>query len=70
MPTTAENLATAYANYATILAEISENPKPTYSIDGQSVSWTEYQRFLLEQMAAIRMEQTGTDHFEYVTELY
>ena len=25
-----------------IIAEVTANPKPTYSIDGQAVSWTEY----------------------------
>jgi hypothetical protein len=70
MPTTAENLQTAYDNYATILADISESPKPTYSLDGQSFSWTEYQRFLLEQMAAIRMEQNLTDHAEEISEFF
>ena len=32
----------------TRLAETLANPKPSYSIDGQSVSWTEYQKMLQE----------------------
>ena len=28
------------------IAELTAQPKPTYSIDGQSVSWTEYLRQL------------------------
>ena len=26
----------------TLIAEITANPKPTYTIDGQSVAWTDY----------------------------
>jgi hypothetical protein len=70
MPTSAENLQTAYDNYATILAEISESPKPTYSLDGQSFSWTEYQRFLLEQMKAIRDEMNTNEHVEEISEFF
>ncbi len=29
-----------------LIAEITTNPKPSYSIDGQSVNWTDY----LEQL--------------------
>ena len=25
-----------------VIAEITANPKPTYSIDGQSIKWNEY----------------------------
>lgn len=32
----------------TRLAETLANPKPSYSIDGQSVSWAEYQKMLQE----------------------
>lgn len=48
MPTPVQNIQTAYENFASKLAEASVNPKPTYSIDGISVSWTEYLRFLKE----------------------
>ena len=56
MATIAENLATAKANYAAQLAEISASPKPSYSVAGRSFSWAEYQRFLLEQMATIDVQ--------------
>ena len=42
MATPAENLATAYANVCETLAEITENPKPTYNIDGQNILWGDY----------------------------
>ena len=48
MPTAAQNVQTAIDNVAAQLVEITANPKPTYSIDGQSVSWTEHYRALLQ----------------------
>lgn len=39
LKTAAENLVTAYKAAAA-------NPKPNYSIDGQSVSWGEYLKML------------------------
>ena len=47
MATNAENIATIKANYLTELATESANPKVSYSIDGQSVSWNEYRASLL-----------------------
>lgn len=32
------------------LAAIMQSPKPSYSIDGQQVSWTEYQEMLTRQI--------------------
>ena len=38
--------AAAAAEAAARLAEILRHPKPTYTVEGQSVSWTEYQKML------------------------
>lgn len=54
MPTPAENVATAIANYTAILVDVSVNPKPSYSLDGESYSWTEYQNFLADKIAELR----------------
>ena len=70
MATAAENLQTAYDNFAAKLAEISESPKPSYSIDGQSVSWVEYYKFLMEQMKSIREELSSNDPVEEVSEAF
>lgn len=51
MPTYAENLTIARDGYAAKLAAMAvDDPKTTYSIDGQSYSWNEYQAFLLDAM--------------------
>lgn len=48
----------------TRLAETLANPKPSYSIDGQSVSWTEYQKMLQETIRWAD-EQAATDAGPY-----
>ena len=53
MPTTLENLQTTKSNIAALLVELTTNPKPTYSIDGQVVSWSEYFQMLTGQMKAL-----------------
>lgn len=50
MATWQENIETAMNNTAALLAEITENPRPSYDLHGHKVSLTEYQRFLMESM--------------------
>lgn len=55
MPSNAEQLSAIKSNILATLAEIT-NPatrKISYSVDGQSVSWTEYQRLLMEQLRSV-----------------
>lgn len=66
MATEAENLATALANVAAKLADITVNPKPSYSIDGQSLSWGTYYKDLVElrnSLKAALLDAEGP--FEY-----
>ena len=48
------DLQTAEANYAAKIKEISANPKPSYSVDGQSVSWADFHKSLLEALIETR----------------
>lgn len=49
MATYAENLVIARDAYGAKLAAMAaDDHKTTYSVDGQSYSWTEYQAFLLD----------------------
>ena len=69
MASVAENLQTARENYAQQLADLS-NPdarKVTYSIGGRSVSWTEYQRFLLEMIRDIDGQVASSDPVDVIT---
>ncbi len=42
MPTPLENLQAAYANICQQLADMTTDPKPSYSSNGRSVSWGEH----------------------------
>lgn len=48
------DLQTAYENYAGILRQVTATPKPSYSVDGKSYSWTEYQAFIITQMKELK----------------
>jgi hypothetical protein len=55
----ADELQTILESLVTALGTAASNPKPTYSIDGQSVSWGEYLRMLLDGIKAVA-EVLGT----------
>lgn len=42
MPTDHQQLQTIRSQSLAQLAQLRANPKPTYAIDGQTVSWTAY----------------------------
>jgi hypothetical protein len=68
MATAYENVQTAIDNVAAVLAEITANPKPDYSIDGQSVSWTSYYATLTQRMKDLmEIAQILAGPFEYRT---
>jgi hypothetical protein len=52
-----DNLKAVKENIAARLAEITASPKPSYSIDGQSVSWTEYFNSLVQQLKEIEARE-------------
>jgi hypothetical protein len=53
--TVTDALRTARDNYATQLVDLSDpdKRKVSYSVDGRSMSWTEYQRFLLDAIKTL-----------------
>ena len=53
MATTLENLEVARDNIAKLLADITASPKPSYSVDGQSVSWESYVSMLATNLEKI-----------------
>jgi len=56
MASDADTLQTAYSNFCNILAQITANPRPTYSLDGKSVSWNEYYSMILSNMENVRRQ--------------
>lgn len=53
MPTDIDQLKTVKSQLLARLAEVTASTQPTYSIDGQSVSRTEYMSALQERMEKI-----------------
>lgn len=48
MPDDSQTLTTIRSQTLALLAQITAQPKPSYSIDGQQVSWESYLRQLQE----------------------
>lgn len=65
MPSDIEQLETIRANTLAQLVEIRENPKPSYSLDGQQVSWNEYVRSLQETIEWCDIKLAGYQPFEF-----
>jgi hypothetical protein len=42
VPTDLEQIAVIRRQTLALIAEITANPKPTYKIDGQAISWGDY----------------------------
>ncbi|HUT14577.1 MAG TPA: hypothetical protein VMY42_29085 [Thermoguttaceae bacterium] len=42
MPSDAAQLATIKTQTLAVMADLTVNPKPTYMVDGQMVSWGDY----------------------------
>lgn len=59
------NLQTAYSSLITAYTTAAANPKPSYNIDGASVSWESYMKSLLEQIKALEeiLEANGSPEF-------
>jgi hypothetical protein len=55
----ADELQTALESLVTALQTACVSPKPTYSIDGQSFSWNEYLKMLLDGIKGVA-EVLGT----------
>jgi hypothetical protein len=61
------NIALARDRAAETLAEILASPKPTYSIHGQSYTWTDYATMLREQIAECNKLLAQAEPFEEVS---
>ncbi len=55
MATAVQNIDTAIANCAAQLADVTANPKPTYTAGGRTFNWTEYLKFLTDSMMALQV---------------
>jgi hypothetical protein len=59
-----DNLLAARDNVAANLAAITADPKPNYSVDGQSVSWQTLFDSYMAQLEKLDVQINGADPFE------
>jgi hypothetical protein len=52
-----DDLNTAINQVAAQIKDITANPKPDYSINGQSVSWASYLSMLVQQLTQLQTAQ-------------
>ncbi len=67
MTTNKAQLETIKSQALQIIADITARPKPTYTIDEQSVSWSEYLMRLEKTVAWCDRMLAGEDPFEIQT---
>jgi len=49
---------------ASQIKDLTENPKPSYSIDGQSISWTQHFEALVERLKDINDAINAAEPYE------
>lgn len=59
-----EQLKTILTQTLALIAEVTENPKPNYTIDGQSVSWGNYLASLRATVDWCESKLSGFEPFE------
>lgn len=64
MPSDLEQIRTIKSQTLAIIAELTANPKPTYYIDGQSVSWNDYLKSLQATVDWCERKLAGEEPFE------
>ena len=66
--TALQNLQSTRDSLAALIADVEANPKPDYSVDGQSVSWSAYRTSLHDRLdRTIATMQRLSGPFEVVT---
>jgi hypothetical protein len=65
MPSDIEQIETIRTQTLAQLVELRASPKPSYSVDGQQVSWTEYVRSLQETIEWCDGKLAGYRPFEF-----
>jgi len=67
MPTDIEQIQLIRSQTFAVIAEITAIPKPTYYIDGQSVSWTSYLAQLRETVDWCDRQLTDAGPYEILS---
>lgn len=64
MPSDLEQIGTIKSQTLAVIAELTANPKPTYFIDGQRVSWNAYLKRLRTTVDWCEEKLAGEEPFE------
>lgn len=64
MPSDLEQLQAIRSQTLALIAELTANPKPTYYLDGQTVSWNAYLARLRETVDWCERKLAGQEPFE------
>jgi len=64
MPSDLEQIRTIKSQALAVMADVTANPKPSYSIDGQSVSWSDYLATLQATVDWCEQKLSGEEPFE------
>jgi hypothetical protein len=64
MPSDLEQIRTIKSQTLAIMAELTANPKPTYYLDGQTVSWNDYLARLQATIDWCEKKLAGEEPFE------
>ena len=64
MPNESEQIRTIMTQTLAVLAELTANPKPSYDIDGQKVSWNDYLKSLQATVDWCERKLAGHEPFE------
>lgn len=69
MATNAEQIATIKSQTLAIMVDVTENPKPTYMIEGQSVQWGTYLEQLQKTITWCDQQLNSEQPFEFETRM-
>lgn len=70
MATDAEQIATIRTQTLARIVEITASPKPSYTIDGQQVLWSDYLRQLQSTVAWCDEQVAAAEPFEVTSQGY
>jgi hypothetical protein len=63
-----DDLKTIKTQIIALLKDLTVNPKPSYDLDGQKVSWAEYQKMLFDRLDGINKLIASDEPFELHTQ--
>jgi hypothetical protein len=65
------DIETAIDNISAIIVEITANPKPNYTVDGQTVNWGDYLDTLTTKLQSLlKTKQLLSGPFQRATRMY